>query len=50
MLNPRNDPKVNSILECIAQGQLRKAMNKVNTQLSISEITKYLCLKALVFQ
>ena len=50
MLNPRNDPKVNSILECIAQGQLRKAMNKVNTQLSISENTKYLCLKALVFQ
>ena len=50
MLNPKNDPKVNSILECVAQGQLRKAMNKVNTQISISESIKYYCLKALIFQ
>lgn len=50
MLNPKNDPKVNSILECIAQGQLRKAMNKVNTQLSISESIKFYCIKALIFQ
>ena len=41
---------MNSILECIAQGQLRKAMNKVNTQLQLTDSLKYYCLKALVYQ
>lgn len=49
-MNTKNDPKVNSILECIAQGQLRKAMNKVNTQIQITDNLKYHCLKALIFQ
>lgn len=49
-MNSKQDPKVNSILECIAQNQLRKAMNKVNTQLQLTENLKYYCLKALIFQ
>ena len=50
MNSKSNDPKMNSILECIAQGQLRKAMNKVNTQIQLTENLKYYCLKALIFQ
>ena len=49
-MNYKQDPKMNSILECIAQGQYRKAMNKVNTQIQMTESLKFYCLKALIFQ
>lgn len=46
----KQDPKMNAIIECIAQGQLRKAMNKVNTQIQMTDGLKFHCLKALIFQ
>ncbi|CAG9335396.1 unnamed protein product [Blepharisma stoltei] len=49
-MNSNQDPKVNAILECIASGDLRKAMKKVNSQIQNNELSKFYALKALVYQ
>lgn len=49
-MNSNQDPKVNVILECIASGDLRKAMKKVNSQIQTTDLSKFSALKALVFQ